>query len=1108
MTDVHRRLAELSPERRRLLELRMKTAQARAAGPEVRPRARPGGTAPLSFAQQRLWVIDRMQPGGAFYTMPVPLDIRGPLDAAALERALGALVARHESLRTTFAERGGVPVQVIHPPAPFSLPADDLSRLAPEERAAEARRRIDADANTGFDLEAGPLFRARLLRLAADEHVLLLCMHHIVSDGWSMGVLQRELGALYAASHAGRPDPLPPPALQYADFAVWQREHLRGETLERHLDFWRLALEGAPPALELPTDRPRPAVESHRGAIVRRTVPAELANALRELARETGGTLFAVLLAGLRVVLARHAGEDDVVIGTPVANRTRSETEGLVGFFVNTLALRGRVPAGATFRELARREAEAALRAFNHQDLPFDRLVEELRLPRDPGRNPLFQVMMTLQNARMEPPELPGCAVRPLRPEYDTAKFDLAFDFYEEEGGALRLDVQYASDLFDPETAERMAGHFAALLEAALAEPDRPLSRLPGLLRGEERRRVLAEWGRPEHPFPSSPVHELFEAQADADPRRAAVSFGAAEITYRELDERANRLAHHLIARGVGPETRVGLFAERSPEAVVAILAVLKAGGAWLPLDPAHPPARLAWMASDAGARVLAATADVPAGLAAAVGDVVDLRKEADAIARRPAGRPRAAVGPDHLAYVVYTSGSTGLPKGVLVTHRGVPNLALAQARAFQVGRGSRVLQFASLSFDASVSEVFATLLAGATLVVAPRPALVPGPALLETLRREKVTHVTLPPSVLAVLPPDGLPELRTLVSAGEAVSAGVVERWAPGRRFVNAYGPTEATVGTTGAVCEPDGRVPAIGRPFDNVRVYVLDAGGEPVPVGVPGELFVGGPGVARGYHGRAALTAGRFVPDAFSGEPGARLYRTGDRVRWRDGGELEFLGRTDEQVKLRGFRVEPGEVAAVLASLPGVCDALALVREHAGDRRLVAWAVAGPGGERPSPPELRAELKRRLPGYMVPSAVVVLDDFPRTPHGKVDRAALPLPEAEAGEAFAAPQGELEQRIAGVWREVLGRGAVGVNDNFFEIGGHSLLLARLHECLRAALGVEVGLMDLFQFPTIAALAAHLEQRAKAGQGETAPEPRQAGRDRGSARRQALTRKR
>ncbi|HEU4453749.1 MAG TPA: amino acid adenylation domain-containing protein, partial [Longimicrobium sp.] len=1096
-----------APTVARLAE-RVDSARAAAEGMDDVPlvRIEGDGDLPLSFAQERLWFVERLQPGRAIYNMPMAIRLSGDLDPEALRASLEGIVHRHEPLRTTFAVRDGRPVQVIAPPSRFDLPLADLGHLPLAEAEREAARLAGEDGRAPFDLEHGPLFRAALVRRAEGEWTLLLNTHHAVGDAWSTEVLLRELAALYSAALAGTEAALPPLPVRYADHAAWQRAWLSGERLERQLAYWRRTLSGAP-VLELPADRPRPRVQSFRGGYHGFRLPAHVAEGVDRLARAEGATRFMTLLAAFKALLLRYTGQDDVVVGSPIAGRTRAETEGLVGLFVNTLALRTDLGGDPGYRELLRRVRESTLDAYAYQDLPFEKLVEELRVERSLGRHPVFQVSFSVQGMEADPAGLPGVRMDFDEGDTGTTKFDLTFAIWPSDGG-LAGGIEYAADLFDAATVERMARHFEALLEAALAEPDRPLSRLPGLLQGDERRRVLAEWSRTEHTFPALPVHALFEAQVDRAPDDAAISFDGREISYAELDGRANRLAHHLIARGVGPETRVGLFASRSPEAVVAILAILKAGGAWLPLDPSNPAARLAWMASDAGVSNLVAIEEVPAELAAAVGGVIDLRNEADGIAARPAERPRISVDLDHLAYVIYTSGSTGTPKGVLVTHRGVPNLALAQVRRFAVERGSRVLQFASLSFDASVSELFATFLGGATLVVAPREALVPGPALIETMRRERVTHVTLPPSVLAVLSPDGLPELRTLVSAGEAVSAGVVERWAPGRRFVNAYGPTEVTVGAAAGACEPDGRPPAIGRPFENVRVYVLDAGGDPVPMGVPGELFVGGPGVARGYHGRAGLTAERFVPDPLSGEPGARLYRTGDRVRWRAEGELEFIGRTDEQVKLRGFRIEPGEVAAVLCALPGVRDALALVREHAGDRRLVAWIVAEPGADQPTSTELRAELKRRLPEYMVPSAVVVMDDFPRTPNGKIDRAALPLPEAEAGEAFVAPRGETEGRIAGVWSEVLGRGAVGVNDNFFEIGGHSLLLVQLHERLRAALGIDVTLVDLFQFPTVAALAERVERQAKAAQGDPPPQPAGAGRDRGSARRQALIRKR
>ncbi|HEU0051568.1 MAG TPA: amino acid adenylation domain-containing protein, partial [Longimicrobium sp.] len=1001
--------------------------------------------------------------------------LTGELDPGALRAAFEGVVRRHEPLRTAFAVRDGRPVQAVAPPSRFDLPFSDFSRLPRDEAEREAARLADEDARTPFDLERGPLFRASLVRQAEREWTLLLNTHHAVSDAWSTEVLLREVGALYTAALAGTEAALPPLPIRYADHAVWQRAWLSGERLEEQLGFWRRTLSGAP-VLELPTDWPRPAVQSFRGGFHAFRLPERLVAGVDRLAVEAGTTRFMTLLAAFKALLLRYTGQDDVVVGTPIAGRHRTEVEGLVGLFVNTLAMRTDLSGDPGFRELLRRVQDTTLNAYAHQDLPFEKLVEELKVERSLSRHPIFQVSFSVQGMEADSEGLPGTRMELTQGDTGTTKFDLTFALLPVPGG-LNGGIDYATDLFDRETVERMARHFEALLEAALAEPDRPLSRLPGLLRGDERRRVLEEWTRTEVPHPALPIHALFESRVDAAPDAVAVSFAGREISYAELDERANRLAHHLVARGVRPETRVGLFAERAPDAVVAILAILKAGGAWLPLDPSNPAARLAWMANDAGVSILVATTDLPAELAASVRDVVDLRKDAEAIAARPAERPSVAVDLDHVAYVIYTSGSTGRPKGVLVPHRGVPNLALAQVSRFAIDGDARVLQFASLSFDATVSELFSTFAAGATVVMATRDGLVPGPALVETMRRERVTHVTLPPSVLAILSPDGLPELRVLISAGEAVSAGVVERWSDGRRFVNAYGPTENTVGIAAAVCEADGRAPSIGRPFDNVRVYVLDAGGDPVPIGVPGELYAGGPGVARGYHGRAALTAERFVPDAFSGEPGARLYRTGDRARWRGDGVIEYLGRFDHQVKVRGYRIELGEVEAVLRRHEGVADCAVMARAEAGERRLVAYVVGEARAE-----ALRAHLRRSLPEYMLPSAFVFLDALPLMPNGKLDRGALPAPEyAVDADRYVAPRTPVEEVLAGIWAEVLKVDRVGVEESFFDLGGHSLLGTRMVSRVRDVFAIELPLRALFERPTVAELAVRVEEIRRAG---------------------------
>ncbi|HEU0299474.1 MAG TPA: amino acid adenylation domain-containing protein, partial [Longimicrobium sp.] len=1095
MTDVQSLLAGLSPEKRRLLELRMQAARTRAAGPVLAPRPR-GGALPLSFSQQRLWVLDRLDPGTAAFNLLRPLRLRGVLDVAALERAIDALRARHESLRTTFAEgEDGVPVQVVHPFVPAALEVEELSALAPEEREAAVAERVHRDANTGFDLVAGPLFRARLLRLRDDEHVLLLALHHGIADGWSLGILARELGALYAAFRTGAPDPLPPLPVQYADYALWQREHLAGETLAKQLAFWRGALAGAPPALELPTDRPRPPAERHRGRVVRDRMEPALARAVRELAHQEGATPFAVLLAALRVVLSRWSGQEDVVVGTPVAGRPRSETEGLIGFFVNTLPLRGAVRADDSFRALLRREKESSLAAFDHQDLPFERIVEELRIPRDLSRNPVFQVSLMLQNAPAGTMRLAGLEIEPLEAEFDTARFDLAFDLYEEDGGALRVETEYATDLFEHATVGRMVAHLKRLLSHAAAAPDAPVSRLP-LLDEDERTAVVERWNATAREWPFAPVHRLFAEQAARTPDAVAVEGVDGALTYAQLDALSAGVAAALRARGAGRGTLVAVCAERSARMVAALLGVLRAGAAYLPLDPEYPAERLAYMLEDSGARLLLTERALSDRLESAVlplaarrlgGEGAGGRGRADRILLddvAPAGRPGADADVDagELAYVIYTSGSTGRPKGVMVRHGGASSFLRSMAEAPGLRPEDAFLAVTTIAFDISVLELFLPLSLGARAIVATREQAADPTLLAALIARGGATVMQATPATWAMLLGSGWsprPGMR-LLSGGEALPRPVADALlGAGAEVWNLYGPTEVTVWASAAPVPAEGAIP-LGDAIANTTLYVLDPAGSPAPLGVPGELLIGGAGVARGYLNRPGLTAERFVPDPF-GAAGCRLYRTGDRVRRRADGALEFLGRVDFQVKLRGFRIELGEIEAALRAHPRVGGAAVALREDVGDARLVAYVVAGDADAPPAGPELRAFLRERLPEYMVPPAFVALDALPLTPSGKVDRRALPAPGAQAAEqAFTPPRTPREQALAAVWREVLRLERVGLDDDFFELGGHSLLATQVLSRVRRELGVELPLRAFFEAPTVRALAERLGGAAAA----------------------------
>ena len=929
----------LSADRRALLDSLLAEEGLGAESGRQVPRRPCFSPAPLSFAQERLWFLDQLAPKSAFYNVSTAIHVPSAVSVPALEAAVEALVERHEVLRTCFVAENGRPMQVIEESARVPVRVIDLRGEPAGEREQQARALAAQEARKPFELARGPLLRVALARLRASESLLLLTLHHIVTDGWSMGILSRELGELYAAQVAGRPHDLPELPIQYADFAVWQRERLSEGRLGAQLVHWLEKLDGAP-VLELPTDETRPRFQTFLGETLALRLPAQLTRDLKALGREISCTLFMVLLAAFDVLLSRLSGQDDVVVGAPIAGRTHVETEPLIGFFVNSLVLRTDLSGDPTFRELLGRVRRTALDAYANQDTPFELLVEKLQPERDPSRNPIFQVGFALQNGPMAPEAGAGdtWAAATTQPERGTAIFDLVVQIWESQEG-LEGRLEYSTDLFEADRIGRMAEQYETLLRGAVADPSRRVGELPLLTTRE--RRLLERWGvGPTLPSPERCWHDMVRAVAERLPDAPAL-IGDVELSYRELDRRANRLAHHLRDLGVGREDVVGVCLERTPQLVVALLAILKAGGAYLPLDPLYPPERLALMVRDAGARALV-TEERHAGRAPQDAGVlhVVLEREEPEISARPDAPPDPVAGPDDLAYVIYTSGSTGRPKGAMIEHRGVVFVAESQLRALGIGPGDRVAQISSTSFDASIYEIVAALSAGAALCLPPPDARVPGPELVEFLRDLAITVMLTTPSALASLPDAELPALRLLMTAAEPLSAELVGRWAPGRRFLNLYGPTEASIWATYGEGVAGGSRPPIGLPVAGACVYVVDKWLGLVPVGVVGELLIGGAGVGRGYLGRPGLSGERFLEDPF--RPGGRVYRTGDRVRWRADGRLEFVGRGDDQVKLRGYRIEPGEVEAALRGVAGVRDAAVVVREdEPHDRRLVAYVV-----------------------------------------------------------------------------------------------------------------------------------------------------------------------
>jgi aspartate racemase len=1046
------------------------------------------GPAPLSFAQEQIWLHGQFAKD--LYNESVTVYRRGPLDLATLRRSLAEIIRRHEAWRTTFKAVDGQAMQIVQPPFEPAIEAVDLRHLAQEKRETEALRRAREQARVPYDMERGPLLRAMLVRLGEEEYRFYLFLHHIIFDGFSIyRVFLPELVTVYNAFLAGRPAPLPELRLQYADFARWQRESLGSAQLNESRAYWSAQLDGELPVLELPTDHPRPAMQSFRGAMQRFAFSKDLSDRLHQLAQRENTSFFTTILAGFAALLRRYSGQQDFVIGTVTSGRKRSELEALLGCFQNPLALRLKLAGDPSFRDLLAHAREVTLGALSHDDAPFERLVEELSVRRDTSRNPLFPVMFSLvpPTAAFES----GWDLNQLDLEIGTAKFDLDLELDDRPEGLFGRFV-YSTDLFDASTMERMAGHFETMLEAIVADPEQEISRLPMLTAAEKQQ--LADWNQTDVEFPRDfCMHELVEAQAARTPGAIAVEHGGQRLTYRELEQRANQLAHFLRKRGVERESRVGICLRRSLELPVALLAVLKAGGACVPLDPAYPKERLAYMLEDSQTSLVLTQPGLLAEVTDFDAEIVTLDPDWKLFSSESSEPARSGAKPDNLAYVIYTSGSTGKPRGVLLSHLGLVNHNTAAVDLFGITPADRMAQFASISFDIAIEEIFPTWIAGAALVIREEDASLAVGDFLRWVSERKVTALDLPTAYWHELVGElsestlRLPEsLRIVIVGGEKASSAKLAAWrkiAGSRvRWVNTYGPTETSVIVTAFEPKNSEEIPAvlpIGRPIANTKIHILDPNLQPLPVGIPGDLYVAGPGLARGYLNRPEVTAEKFIADPFNSQPGARMYKTGDVARYLASGEIEFAGRTDDQVKIRGYRVELKEIESVLGTYPAVREVVVVARENeAGEKNLIAYVV--PSREQaPTGSELRTYLKQRLPHYMVPSAFVLLEAMPKTPNGKLDRRGMPAPKpadfTEPNE-YVAPSDELETQLTKIWAVVLSKESIGIRDNFFDLGGHSLLAARLMHRIEQTLGQRLPLAALLQAPTIEQFAGLLRQ--------------------------------
>ena len=1080
MNNLAERISALSPEQRALLE---KQLQAKRQGSltslqTITPR-RQGDSCPLSFEQEHLWFLDQLEPDSFAYNLSSSYQLVGLLNPAALEQCFNEVIRRHEALRTTFVATDGRPRQVIAPSLRIKISMLDLTSISEADRPAALQRLITKYSQTPFDLSAGPMIRATLFKLSDTEHRLLMSLHHIVTDRWSFSLLWRELIMLYDAFSKGHPSPLPELPVQFPDFALWERQWLEGEVLEKRLSYWKKQLAGASFVLDLPTDRPRPANQTFIGKRQYRIQNKALWSRLKELCHQENATLFMALLTAYYVLLYRYTGQRDIIVGTPYANRNRVEIEGLIGYLLNMLVLRMNISGDPTFLELLRRVRQMSTEAYANNEMPFAKLIEELQPERDLSRNPLFQVTFVFVDFPEPVVNLSELQLTKIELDMGSSPVDLMLGIRDQAEPVLIFE--YNLDLFDDATITRMMIHYETLLNSIVSDPFQRLSAL-SIIPNEERLKLLRQWNETSQAYPLDRcAHELFELQVDLTPDAIAVTFEDQELSYAELNARANQLARELRARGVGPEALVGVLMERSIEMAVGVLGILKAGGAYVPLDPSYPRERLAWIINDAAVSLLLTQPGLRENFSAQEIAVLCLDSSWSDIATRNIENLRNLASADNLAYVIYTSGSTGKPKGVQICQRSLTNLLNSMQREPGFSASDTLLALVSLSFDIATLDLLLPLISGARLVIGSRALQLEGEQIAAKLEEAQITTMQATPATWRLLIESGWKGRAGLkvFCGGEAWGRELANALAKRSTMVwNLYGPTETTVWSAVTSVEQGAGAVTIGRGIANTQLYVLDNQQNVLPISVTGELYIGGDGLARGYVNRPDLAAERFIPNPFSSEAGARLYRTGDRARFLSDGQLEVLGRTDHQVKLRGFRIELGEIEAVLVEHPAVRECVVVAREDVpGDKRLVAYVVAG-GETETSVEQWRNHLKQKLPEYMVPSSFVVIEDLPLTPNGKVDRMALARLEAKQEDREAEPATTVvEEMLLELWQEMLRVKGVRLKDNFFELGGHSLLATQLLSRVQKAFGVEMPLRSLFEHPTLAEFALAIEAR-------------------------------